>query len=116
VNRYFCFRCPFCEKVIQQRSERQNVQLHTLAARLAKFQDWPRGSGEKRSTKFWVRLLVVSWQRALGREAAAVPAIDGVGEDGSGIDFIHTSKFPISEMDDFLAYADKWAEQHGCPA
>lgn len=66
-----------------------------------------------RSVKFWKRMLVVNWQRAHGREAAAVPALDGTGEDGSGFDFISTADFPITEMDELLKWADDWMAMHG---
>lgn len=110
---YFCFRCPHCAKVIQHRTDRQNTELHGACSQLSKSQEWPPGSGVKRSVKFWKRMLVTSWQRAHGREAAAVPALDGIGEDGCGVDFIHTDKFPVQEMDGLIAFADNWMAVHG---
>ena len=110
---FFCFRCPYCSKLIQQRTERQNNKFHGACTLLSKSQEWPEGSGLKRSVKFWKLMLVNCWQRAHGREAAAVPALDGIGEDGCGVDFIHTSKFPVQEMDALIAYAENWMAVHG---
>jgi NinB protein len=85
---FFCDWCPHCGNLIQQRTSPQSAALYHLLSRTSKERDWPAGSGKYLPVKPWQQLFIASWERAAGRNVLLLPAIDGVGFTGHGIDIV----------------------------
>lgn len=82
-------------------------------------QDWPPGSGKLQGPSAWWELFVAAYDRLQKREAELMPAIDGVGFDGNGFDFVRgprrRRKLNTAEIGEIIEYVKAWSAERGVP-
>lgn len=92
------------------RTLEQNAKFHAICGDLAKQKEWPPGSGKKRDTEGWKRLLVDAWAReSQRRQAEIVPSLDGEGLVNLGI---QTHRIKIVEMSELIEWAQAYCAEN----
>ena len=80
-------------------------------------QDWPPGSGKLQGPSKWWELFIAAFDRLQKAECELLPAIDGVGFDGHGLDFVRgprrRRRLNIAEIGEVIEYINAWAAERG---
>jgi hypothetical protein len=116
---YLVDRCPRCSAWMPRATPEQHAALQMLLVDISLAQDWPPGSGKLHGPSVWWELIVAAYDRLQKREAELLPAIDGEGFDGNGLDFARgprrRRRLNIAEIGEIIEYASAWAAERGIP-
>lgn len=111
---YLVDRCPRCQAWMPRATPAQHAALQMVLEDIAKQLRWAR---KRRNPGAWWQLIISAYDRAQKQEAELVPAIDGVGFDGEGMDFVRGPRrrrqLNIAEIDEITEYARAWAVERG---
>ena len=103
---------------MQRASAPQHAALQMALADIALQKDWPPRSGKLHGPGVWWQLLVAAYDREKKQERAQfLPAVDGVGFDGGGVDIVRGERrrrnLNSMEIGDILEYVNAWAASNG---
>lgn len=92
----------------------QHAGLQMILEDVARQQDWPIGSGRLHGPSKWWQLLIAAYDRTQKpSDAELLPAIDGVGYDGRGFDFVRGPRqrrsLNIAEIGEIKEFIRAWA-------
>jgi hypothetical protein len=86
---------------------------------IAVHQDWPPGSGQLRGPTFWWQLVVAAYDRYKKSECEMVPAMDGIGFDGHGFDFVRGERrrrqLNDVEISEIIEFTNAWCSEKSIP-
>lgn len=82
---YLVDRCPRCQAWMRRASPQQHAALQAVLEDIAKGLKW---SGQYVGPSSWWELIIAAFDRLQKGEAVLLPAIDGLGFDGNGFDFV----------------------------
>lgn len=95
----------------------QHGALQMALTDIAMQKDWPNGSGKLHGPKYWWQLIVAAYDRMKKLECELVPAIDGVGFDGRGFDFVRGERrrrqLNQVEIGEIIEFTNAWAADNG---
>lgn len=78
---------------------------------------WPPDSGKLIGVSRWWQLIVAAFDRLKKEEAEVLPAIDGVGFDGNGFDFVRGERrrrqLNDHEISEIIEYARAFGAERG---
>lgn len=110
-------RCWKCGTLLRRASPEQHAALEMALQDIAAQKDWPKGSGKLHGPSWWWQLIIAAFDRLKKVECELVPAIDGVGFDGNGMDFVRGERRRRSlnnvEISEIIEYTNAWAAEHG---
>lgn len=111
---YLVDRCPRCSAWMPRATGPQHAGLQMVLEDIACQQDWPIGSGALHGPGKWWQLLIAAYDRTQKpSDAELLPAIDGVGYDGAGLDFVRGPRqrrsLNIAEIGEIKEYIRAWA-------
>ena len=110
-------RCGRCGFWLHRASASQHAALQAVLEDIALQLDWPQGSGNYRGPKRWWPLIVAAFDRLHGYETEILPAIDGIGFDGSGMDFVRDERLRRQvesvEISEIIEYTLAWGVERG---
>ncbi len=111
---YLVDRCPRCLSWMPRATGPQHAGLQMILEDIARQQDWPIGSGKLHGPNWWWQLLIAAHDRTQKpSDAELVPAIDGIGYDGRGFDFVRGARqrrnLNIAEIGEIKEYIRAWA-------
>lgn len=106
-------KCWRCGTFLYRASPEQHAALQGVLEDIALQVLW---GGQLRGVPTWWELIVAAYDRLKKDEAELLPAIDGRGFDGNGMDFVrgarrrrHLNDHEISEI---IEFARAWAIDH----
>jgi hypothetical protein len=106
-------RCPRCSSWMPRATPGQHAALQMLLEDVALQQDWPVGSGKLHGPAKWWELLAAAYDRTQKNAVELLPAIDGVGFDGNGLDFVRgprrRRRLNIAEIGEIIEFIRAWA-------
>jgi len=95
----------------------QHTALHMTLVDVAMQRDWPPRSGQLQGPSAWWELTVAAYDRLQQRPAVLMPAIDGLGFDGNGLDFVRGPRrrrnLNVAEISEIVEYLRAWAIDQG---
>lgn len=102
---------------MRRASPDQHSALHMVLIDIAMQKDWPPGSGNLHGPTKWWQLIVAAYDRLSKEDLEVLPAIDGVGFDGNGFDFVRGERrrrqLNSIEIGEIIEYAQAWAIDQG---
>jgi hypothetical protein len=115
---YLVDRCPRCYALMPRATPAQHAALQMVLIDIALQLKWPPGSkGKLRGPSFWWQLIIAAYDRMKKLECELVPAIDGIGFDGRGFDFVRGERrrrqLNNVEIGEIIEYTNAWAVEHG---
>jgi hypothetical protein len=114
---YLVDRCPHCLGWMPRAKQPQHAVLQFLLEDIAAAQDWPPGSNSYLGPSRWWELFIAAFDRAQDRPALLLPAIDGVGFNGGGFDFVRGPRrrrnLNAQEIGEITEYVMCWASERG---
>lgn len=109
-------RCGRCGHWLRRATGPQHAVLQAVLEDIALQLHWPPGSGQYRGPKKWWPLIIAAFDRIKGYETEIVPAIDGIGFDGSGFDFVRDERLRRNvesvEISEIIEFTRAWAIDH----
>jgi len=100
-------------------SPEQHAALQMVLIDISLHQDWPTGSGRLRGPSFWWQLVAAAYDRLKKVECELVPAMDDVGFDGNGMDFVRGERrrrqLNNVEISEIIEYANAWCAEKNIP-
>lgn len=111
-------KCWRCGQWLHRASAEQHAALQAVLEDIALQVQWPPKSGELIGVSRWWQLIVASYDRLNKETAELMPAIDGVGFDGNGFDFVRGERrrrrLNSREISEIIEFARSWgANEHG---
>jgi hypothetical protein len=111
---YLVDRCPRCSAWMPKATGLQHSGLQLILEDIARQQPWPVDSAKLHGPKWWWQLLIAAYDRTQKpSDAELVPAIDGVGYDGRGLDFVRGPRqrrsLNIAEIGEIKEFIRAWA-------
>lgn len=110
-------RCGRCGHWLRRASGPQHGALNAVLEDISTQLQWPPGSGKLRGPKKWWPLIVAAYDRLKGFETEIVLAIDGIGFDGSGLDFVRDERLRRAvesvEISEIIEFTRAWAIDRG---
>jgi hypothetical protein len=111
---YLVDRCPRCSSWMPRATGPQHAGLQMILEDIARQQVWPIESGHLHGPAKWWQLLIAAYDRTQHQNAGELlPAIDGIGYDGRGLDFVRGPRMRrnlnIAEIGEIKEYIRAWA-------
>ncbi|MDP2622093.1 MAG: recombination protein NinB [Hyphomicrobiales bacterium] len=114
---YLVDRCPRCLAWMRRATPEQHGALQAVLEDIARQLPWPPGSTDLHGVPTWWELLIAAFDRLQKREAVLLPAIDGEGFDGNGMDFVRGPRRRRNvnsvEISEIIEYARAFGVERG---
>ena len=110
-------RCWRCGQWLKRATPEQHGALQAVLEDLALQVPWPPESGNLIGVSRWWQLVIAAFDRLKKEECEVLPAIDGVGFDGNGFDFVRGERrrrqLNSVEVGEIIEYTRAFAIEHG---
>jgi hypothetical protein len=95
----------------------QHALLQATLEDIARQVPWPPKSDSLIGPKKWWELIIAAYDRTQKHECELLPAIDGIGFNGEGMDFVRGARrrrnLNIAEIGEIIEYARAWGVDRG---
>lgn len=110
-------KCHRCGTVLRRASPSQHAALQARLEDIAVSIPWPPNTRKLHGVSWWWQMLVASFDRLKGEECEIVQALDGVGFDGRGFDFVRGERRRRSinsvEISEIIEYVTAFGAERG---
>ena len=114
---YLVDRCPRCAALMPRATQPQHAALQAVLEDLALQVPWPPNTGNLIGVSRWWQLVIAAFDRLKKEECEVLPAIDGVGFDGNGFDFVRGERrrrqLNSVEVGEIIEYTRAFAIERG---
>ena len=110
-------KCWKCGTWLRRASPEQHAALEMSLEDLALQLPWPPANPALHGVTWWWQMIIAAFDRLKGSECELAPAIDGIGFDGRGFDFVRGERrrrqLNNVEIGEIIEYTNAFAAEHG---